>query len=63
MNRVVLTVVLLSLSACSATYNLKDSWSGGAIFDNFNYFTGSDPTHGISYFCFKINKHFSNNIK
>ena len=40
-------LVLLSLSACSATYNLKASWYGGEIISNFSYFTGADPTHGM----------------
>ncbi|KGO73237.1 Concanavalin A-like lectin/glucanases superfamily [Penicillium italicum] len=28
-------------------YSLKDSYSGPSFFDNFEYFTGADPTHGF----------------
>jgi len=41
---------LLGISLSSATYNLKASWSGQAIFDNFNYFSGNDPTNGYVYY-------------
>ena len=49
MNSKVLLLLGL-ISVCSAQYNLVDSWVGGEIFDNFNYFTGSDPTHGMCYY-------------
>lgn len=28
-------------------YSLKDEFSGPSFFDNFEYFTGADPTHGF----------------
>jgi hypothetical protein len=28
-------------------YTLKDNFSGSSFFDNFEYFTGADPTHGF----------------
>ncbi|KAJ5972993.1 Concanavalin A-like lectin/glucanase subgroup [Penicillium vulpinum] len=28
-------------------YSLKDNYSGSSFFDNFEYFTGADPTHGF----------------
>jgi hypothetical protein len=28
-------------------YSLKDTYSGSSFFDNFEYFTGADPTHGF----------------
>ncbi|KAH8762684.1 beta-1,3-1,4-glucanase, partial [Hyaloscypha sp. PMI_1271] len=41
---------LLSLSAstvASATYQLDARFSGATFFDNFNFFTGRDPTNGF----------------
>lgn len=35
------------ISVCSAGYNLVDAWYGGDIFNNFDYFNGNDPTHGM----------------
>jgi len=42
--------LLLGFSLCSAGYNLKDNWHGADILNNFNYYTGSDPTHGYVYY-------------
>jgi len=53
MNSKVLVLVLLFVSLCSAGYNLKDNWSGQAIFDNFNFWNSADPTHGYVYYASK----------
>jgi hypothetical protein len=44
---------LLCISVCSATYNLKNSWTGANVINDFNYFTGPDPTHGYVYYASK----------
>jgi len=31
-------------------YNLVDSFNGTTFFNNFNFFTGADPTHGYVYY-------------
>lgn len=34
----------------ASDYNLVDNYNSNNFFDNFNFFTGSDPTHGfVSY--------------
>ena len=34
----------------AATYNLVDTYNSGNFFSAFNFYTGSDPTHGyVSY--------------
>ncbi|KAK2882561.1 hypothetical protein FQN49_000246 [Arthroderma sp. PD_2] len=46
-------VILRSLLACSligrtfASYSLVDNFEGSTFFSNFDFFTGSDPTHGF----------------
>ncbi|KAL1876596.1 hypothetical protein VTK73DRAFT_9260 [Phialemonium thermophilum] len=32
------------------TYSLADTYAGDNIFDNFNYFTGYDPAHGLVHY-------------
>ncbi|CAI6096387.1 unnamed protein product [Clonostachys chloroleuca] len=32
------------------SYSLKETYSGTSFFDNFNYFTGYDPTHGFVHY-------------
>jgi len=49
-----LLLVLLSIVACSA-YTLKDAYYGQQIFDNFDYFTGHDPTNGYVYYASREN--------
>lgn len=33
-------------------YSLKDTYSGSSFFDNFEYFTAADPTHGFVQYVF-----------
>jgi hypothetical protein len=48
--RIVLVVTLCILffsAAFASSYTLEDNFSGDDFFNNFQFFTGGDPTHGI----------------
>jgi hypothetical protein len=40
-------------------YTLKDTYSGSSFFDNFEYFTAADPTHGFVQY---VTRHESSEI-
>ncbi|KAJ3287371.1 hypothetical protein HK104_008644 [Borealophlyctis nickersoniae] len=42
-----LAVLLAAGSTSVSAFRLVDNWSGNSFFDQFNFFTGGDPTHGF----------------
>jgi len=52
----VLVLICLCITLCSS-YSLKNSYSPSDIINNFNYFTGPDPTHGYVYYASNSDAH------
>jgi len=46
MHAIVLIACLLAITIPSEGYALKYKYAGATFFDNFNFFTAGDPTHG-----------------
>jgi len=42
--------LLLCISFASAGYHIVDSFNGSTFFNNFNFFSSGDPTHGYVYY-------------
>jgi hypothetical protein len=45
-SKLVLLLANLLVPAVRATYKIQDTFIGKSFFDNFDFFTGDDPTHG-----------------
>jgi hypothetical protein len=43
----ILVFGLLALVSLGRAYHLTEEWKGKHFFDNFDFFTDSDPTHGF----------------
>ncbi|TVY13760.1 putative endo-1,3(4)-beta-glucanase [Lachnellula arida] len=44
---VLLILLIFGSSAAASTYNLDTKLAGSSFFDNFNFYTGPDPTNGF----------------
>jgi len=46
-------LLVCSLVGVQGAYRLNSNFSGSGFFNNFNFFTGADPTHGYVYYATK----------
>jgi hypothetical protein len=43
-------VVVFATPACTARYSVTANYTGPSFFDNFNFYSAADPTHGYVYY-------------